>query len=137
MCKTMAEGTSNVIGDDVMKSSGHTNGPKLVQVRLILVKTEEISVGKVGYQAWINVIVVDTTEEEMDGFNDARAITLYEANEDVQGVHEQAVGFASVLMTNGVDDVARGVFGSEGGALVRRKGCGGWVDGWLCAYWAK
>ena len=74
----------------------------------------------------MNTSIEDLSEEELQSFVDGGVVFVGEMDEYIEGVHEEAIGLASILLTNGCDDVPWEFTiwsgGARGGGGV--QGCG-------------
>ena len=96
-----------MIGDGALEGSGHSNGLELGGVHFILVEIEEVCDGEVWLNACINMPIGNLLGEESQPFVDDGVVLVGRVDEDVKGVHKEAVCFAPVLLVDGCDDVPR------------------------------
>ena len=96
-----------MIGDDAPVDSGHSNGSELGGIRSVLVETEKVRVGEVWLHVCISTPIENSSEEESQPFVDGEVVLIGQVDEDVEGVHKEAVCFAPVLLEDGCDDVPR------------------------------
>ena len=71
----------------------------------VLVEAEQIGIREVGLNGRMHTSIVDVAEENADGLVNVGAVLLHKADEDVNRIHEVAIGTTSVLAPDGGDDV--------------------------------
>ena len=83
-----------MISYDAPDGGGDSNGTQFAVVRGIFVEAEEVCVGEIRFDGRVHSPVVVMLEEHTEIFVDAGVVAICEINEDVQRVHEEAIGFA-------------------------------------------
>ena len=53
----------------------------------------------------MNMSIEDSSEEELQPFVDGGVVLVGKTEEYIEGVHEEAIGLAPILLSNGCDDV--------------------------------
>ena len=61
---------------------------------------EEVCVSEIWSHTFINVTIVDSFEDEADGFSCCSIVMFDKADEDIKRVHDEAVGFPSVVSSD-------------------------------------
>ena len=97
-----------MVGDDAPQGSGYSIGLELREVFFILVETKEVRIGQIRFHTCINTSIENSSEKEPQSFVvvDGGVVLVGEADEDVKGVHKEAIGFVPILLTNEISNIS-------------------------------